>query len=82
MAPGRDVEPLYTDPVGGVEAAEIGGDKGAWIAAILPGLKSTFPTLKAIAWFHMNKETDWRIDSSTGSKDAFVQMAKDAYFNP
>lgn len=63
-------------------SAETGGDKAAWLTAVLPALRNTFPALKALVWFHMNKETDWRINSSTAAKDAFVQMAKDPYFNP
>jgi hypothetical protein len=30
----------------------------------------------------MNKETDWRIDSSTAARTSFAQMANDPYFNP
>ena len=63
-------------------SAELGGDKAAWIAGILPSLKTTFPGVKALVWFQMNKETDWRIDSSPASEAAFVTMAKDPYFNP
>jgi len=63
-------------------STEMGGDKAAWITAILPALKTSFPAIKAFVWFHMNKETDWRIDSSTQSRDAFVPMARDPYFNP
>jgi beta-mannanase len=63
-------------------SAEQGGDKAAWIAAILPALKASYPALKAFVWFHMNKETDWRIDSSPQARDAFVPMARDPYFNP
>ena len=63
-------------------SAEQGGDKAAWIAAILPALKTSYPMIKAFVWFHMNKETDWRIDSSPQARDAFVPMARDAYFNP
>jgi beta-mannanase len=63
-------------------SAEQGGDKAAWIAAILPALKGSFPSIKALVWFHMNKETDWRVDSSAGARTSFVQMANDPYFNP
>lgn len=63
-------------------SAELGGDKAAWIASILPALKTSFPAIKALVWFHMTKETDWRIDSSTAARDAFVPMANDPYFNP
>ena len=41
-----------------------------------------FPQVKALVWFQMNKETDWRIDSSAAAESAFVKMANDAYFNP
>jgi hypothetical protein len=63
-------------------SAEQGGDKAAWIAAMLPALKGSFPSIKALVWFHMNKETDWRIDSSTAARTSFVQMATDPYFSP
>lgn len=63
-------------------SAEQGGDKSAWIAGILPALKTTFPGIKAFVWFQMNKETDWRIDSSPAAKAAFVTMANDPYFTP
>jgi hypothetical protein len=63
-------------------STELGGDKAAWIAAILPALEGSFPAIKALVWFHMNKETDWRIDSSPQARDAFVPMARDPYFNP
>jgi hypothetical protein len=63
-------------------STELGGDKAAWIAAILPSLKSTFPGIKALVWFQMNKETDWRIDSSPKAQAAFITLANDPYFNP
>jgi len=63
-------------------SAELGGDKAAWIAAMLPALETSFPAIKALVWFHMNKETDWRIDSTTAARDAFVALARDPYFNP
>jgi endoglucanase len=63
-------------------STEQGGDKAAWISAILPALEGSYPAIKAFVWFHMNKETDWRIDSSPAARDAFVPMARDPYFNP
>jgi beta-mannanase len=63
-------------------SAEGGGDKAAWISGILPALKSSFPGIKALVWFDTNKETDWRMDSSTAAKTASVTMANDPYFNP
>jgi hypothetical protein len=63
-------------------STEQGGDKAAWIAGILPALKTSYPAINAFVWFHMNKETDWRVDSSAAARTAFVTMARDAYFNP
>ena len=63
-------------------STEQGGDKAAWITGILPALKESYPSVKALVWFHMNKETDWRVDSSAAARGAFVPMARDVYFNP
>ena len=63
-------------------SAELGGDKSAWISGMLPSLESMFPAIKAVLWFEMNKETDWRIESSAGARGAFTLMANDPYFNP
>ncbi len=63
-------------------SAELGGDKAAWISGMLPSLESMFPAVKALVWFEMNKETDWRIESSPAAATAFRAMANDPYFNP
>jgi len=63
-------------------STELGGDKAAWIAAMLPALRTSFPAIEVLVWFHMNEETDWRVDSSPQARDAFLAMARDAYFNP
>ena len=63
-------------------SSELGGDKAAWIAAIVPALKGSFPGIKALVWFDMNKETDWRFDSSATATAASKTMANNPYFNP
>ena len=63
-------------------SAEQGGDKAAWIAGILPAMKTMFPAVKGLVWFQMNKETDWRVDSSPSAATAFISLARDPYFNP
>ena len=68
--------------IGEMASTEEGGDKAQWIAAMVPALKSNFPLIKGFVWFDINKETDWRIASSTASRDAFVLMGKDPYLNP
>ena len=63
-------------------SSEQGGDKPAWIDAILPTLKAKYPLFKALVWFDVNKERDWRVSSSVATLAAFSKMARDPYFNP
>jgi hypothetical protein len=35
-----------------------------------------------VVWFDVNKEEDWRIDSSADTLAAFKRVATDPYFNP
>lgn len=53
-------------------SSEKGGDKAAWIKKMFADLNSVFPRIKGFTWFNMNKETDWRIQSSPASKLAFI----------
>ena len=68
--------------IGEMASTEAGGDKAAWINAIVPTLRNDYPLIKALVWFDIDKETDWRISSSPASQTAFVKMANDPYFNP
>ncbi|MFA5552065.1 MAG: glycosyl hydrolase [Trueperaceae bacterium] len=54
-----------------VASTEHGGDKAAWITDMLSS--TTFDRLEAIVWFNEDKETDWRIESSHASAEAFRQ---------
>lgn len=63
-------------------SAEQGGDKAAWIAGILPALQTSYPAIKAFVWFEVNKETDWRVESTPGARDSFVSFANAPYMNP
>jgi beta-mannanase len=68
--------------IGEMSSAATGGDKAAWIDGIVPTLKSSYPLIKGLVWFDINKEEDWRIDSSAEALAAFKRMAADPYFNP
>ncbi len=58
-------------------SAEFGGDKAAWVSSMLSNeLPSKFPKIKEIIWFNLLKETDWRIDSSPSSLQAFKNYFK------
>lgn len=54
-----------------VGCAEEGGDKGKWIEEAFLELRSRFSRINAVVWFNIDKECDWRIESSAGSINAF-----------
>jgi hypothetical protein len=60
--------PLMLAEVG---SSPIGGDKAAWISDMFAQLRS-HPEIRAFIWFDLNKETDWRIQSSAASARAFA----------
>lgn len=55
-------------------SSEVGGDKAAWITQAFDDL-ATMPRVQAVSWFNINKEQDWRINSSPASLVAYVQAA-------
>ncbi|UQU62781.1 hypothetical protein COUCH_27595 [Couchioplanes caeruleus] len=61
---------------------EAGGSKASWIAGIIPTLRSTYPLIKAVVWFDVDKERHWQINSSSSALSAYRKMAKDPYLNP
>jgi hypothetical protein len=65
-----------------MSSAEAGGDKAKWIDGIVPTLRNSFPLIKGLVWFDVNKEADWRISSSQASEAAYIRMANDPYLNP
>jgi hypothetical protein len=68
--------------IGEMASAAAGGDKAKWIDEIVPTLRRSFPLIKGVVWFDINKEEDWRTNSSSESEQAFIRMVKDPYFNP
>jgi beta-mannanase len=56
--------------IGEFSSSEEGGDKGRWIADAFERLENEYPHIKAVVWFHIDKETDWRLNSSPESLDA------------
>lgn len=65
IAPGKQI--IITETAG----TETGGSKADWISALLPYLKAQ-PDVTGFLWFNLNKETDWRISSSTAASNAFA----------
>ncbi len=61
-------------------SAEFGGSKSQWIAETFLYTKAVFPRIKALTWFNINKETDWRINSSVVALASYHQSVADAYY--
>lgn len=53
-------------------SAEIGGNKAAWITDAFQQLASSkYSRVVGAYWFNMNKETDWRLNSSPAAQAAY-----------
>ena len=52
-------------------SAEHGGSKADWNTALISYLAAQ-ADVTAVVWFNFNKETDWRINSSTSSSAALA----------
>lgn len=63
-----------------IACAEQGGDKAAWIRLMNTHLQTKFTEIRAICWFDMLKEADWRIDSSLKSLDAYQKVVHEPYY--
>jgi hypothetical protein len=81
------IRPVYRDYAGRkpimiseTASAEAGGDKAAWIQNARTTLMRDFPAVKAMLWFEVSKEADWRAESSAASLAAFRSVAQDPYF--
>ncbi|HEY8909782.1 MAG TPA: glycosyl hydrolase [Desulfosporosinus sp.] len=57
-----------------VASTEIGGNKAAWITDMKKQIQAkVYSKLVAAIWLNENKETDWRIQSSASSLEAFQE---------
>src|SRR5215469_6663982 len=54
-------------------STEQDGNKASWISdAFTTQIPQYFPHVKAMIWFNVDKETDWRIESSPAAQSAFA----------
>ncbi len=61
--------------------AEPATNKPLWIADAFNSLKNNYKKIKLYVWFNMKKESDWRVDSSSDSLNAFrAAMTNEAYY--
>lgn len=66
--------------IGEFSADEQGGNKAAWITEAFSRIQAAYPRIKIFCWFNINKERDWRIDSSPASETAMRNALQNDYF--
>ncbi|MFA5879311.1 MAG: sugar-binding protein [Candidatus Margulisiibacteriota bacterium] len=66
--------------IGEFSSTPLGGDKAQWILDIPSYLKTTLKPIKAILWFDIKKEADWRICGPPNAAEAFKVMIQDPIF--
>lgn len=66
--------------IGEFASTELGGDKAKWIKEAMQYIKLVHTQIKCITWFNINKETDWRVNSSSTSLAAWKLAVADDYF--
>jgi hypothetical protein len=66
--------------IGEFSSTEEGGDKAGWIRDAFHAIREDFPQIRALIWFHIAKETDWRINSSDAALEAYRQAVADDYW--
>jgi hypothetical protein len=44
------------------------------------GLAGRFSKVRALVWFHANKENDWRVNSSAAALQAFRSVVAESRF--
>lgn len=68
----RRLAPIKPIMIAETASSELGGDKAAWVRDAVAFLAQQTDVV-AFVWFHFDKETDWRIDSSERAVQAFAQ---------
>jgi hypothetical protein len=66
--------------IGEFASTEDGGDKAAWIRDTFDTIRRDYPQIRALIWFHIAKETDWRINSSDAALGAYREAVADDYW--
>ena len=55
-------------------------DKAAWVRDAFQKIKMDYPRIRIFTWFNINKELDWRVNSSPKALKAFQEVLSDPYF--
>ena len=78
-AAGQSISPSKPIIIAELASSTTGGDKAAWIADMFTTIPTRFPKLKAFNWFDVQKEQDWRIQSSQATSDQFSRGLKSTW---
>ena len=57
-----------------------GMSKADWITDTFQKIRTNYPRIKIFTWFNINKELDWRVNSSPEALKAFQAALDDPYF--
>jgi len=74
-------QPMMIAEFGTGEFDHQGLDKAAWITDAFAKIKDEYPRVKIFTWFNINKELDWRVNSSPEALKAFKNAMKDPYYH-
>ncbi len=66
--------------IGEFSSAEEGGDKGLWILSAYSTMQASYPMIKAVTWFQISKERDWRVNSSSNALSSYRTVIASPYF--
>lgn len=54
--------------------------KAAWITDAFSNISQNYPRIKLFCWFNINKERDWRVESSADTQAAIKNALQNTYF--
>jgi beta-mannanase len=70
------LDPVKPVMIAETASAESGGDKAAWITSTFTReIAARTPRVQTVVWFDVNKETDWRVESSARALSAYRAVA-------
>lgn len=73
-------QPMIIAEFGTGEFESDGFDKAIWITDAFSKIKEDYPRVKIFTWFNINKELDWRVNSSPEALAAFQTAMEDPYY--
>jgi hypothetical protein len=71
-----DLAPDKPIVIAEIGCAESGGSKADWIRDAFHQITSHFDKIRAVVWFQIDKECDWRLNSSSAAQRAFQEQRR------